>query len=344
MLPTLMPRLNTLLLVGAAAALLGVVLTALVRRFALHYAVLDVPNDRSLHEVPAPRGGGVAIVAIAVAAIVLAGLGGHLPVGSFSGLLGGGLLVAVVGWIDDLRSLPVRVRVVVHTVAAAWFLAQTGGLPTIQIGSTTVTLGALGTFLALLGIVWSVNLYNFMDGIDGLAGGQAVITATLGALLLLPTQPGLAFIAIAIAGSSAGFLVLNWSPARIFMGDAGSCLLGFLFAALGLLSEATQAAPLLVWGFLGATFLFDATVTLVRRAIRGERWYSGHRSHAYQRAVQSGWRHSLVTSAALLLSLLLGGLGVVTDQRPELLAPAGGVALLLLGSVYLLIERRRPMA
>jgi len=335
--------LNPLALTGLGAVAFGAAFTALVRHLALRHAVLDVPNDRSLHAVPTPRGGGLAIVAVALLAISLAGWRGLLPPGATIGLLGGGFLVAAVGWLDDLRSLPVRIRATAHVAAAAWFLYHTGGLPTIRVGEVSVTLGAAGAVLALLGIVWSVNLYNFMDGIDGLAGGQAVLTAGIGALLFMPGQAGLALVAIAVAGASAGFLVWNWAPARIFMGDAGSGLLGFVFATLGLLSERTGAAPLFSWGLLGAIFLFDATLTLVRRALRGERWHSGHRSHAYQRAVQSGWSHARVTIGALLLSVLVGGLGVLAAERPELLGPAAGLALLLLGAVYLLIERRLPM-
>lgn len=329
------------LFLGASVA--SSLLTAVVRHLAIRHALLDVPNARSSHTTPTPRGGGLAIAAITLTAVAAAWWVGWIDRDAAVGLLGGGLVIAATGWTDDLRSLPNGVRAVTQAGAAAWFLWWAGGMETLIVGEQTIRLGFAGNALALVAIVWSTNLYNFMDGIDGLAGGQAVVAGAVAAALLASPLPGLARLSATIAGASFGFLAWNWAPARIFMGDVGSGLLGFLFAALALLSERGGGPPVLVWALLGGVFLFDATVTLLRRAARGERWYAAHRNHAYQRLVQSGWSHAQAAGVALLMTIVLCGLGTLTVRRPDLLAPAGGLGLLVLTSAYLWIERRRPM-
>lgn len=334
---------STLPLVGVLAAVFSGVLTSLVRRQAVATAVLDFPNERSLHQVPTARGGGIALAVVVLGVLAWLGWSGLLPAAQVVGLAGGASLVALVGWVDDVRSLPSHIRAIAQTVAAGWFLWWTGGMETLVIGGRTLALGPAGTALALVAIVWSINLYNFMDGIDGIAGGQAVVAGGFAAVLLAGVAPGLSLLSAAIAGASLGFLAWNWSPARIFMGDVGSGLLGFLFAALALLSERGGGAPLLSWLLFGGVFIFDATVTLVRRIARGERWYAAHRNHAYQRAVRSGWSHARVSSGVIGLSAVLCLLGVTVAGHPDLLLPCVGGALALLSICYLWIEKRLPM-
>jgi len=330
-------------LVVLVAAVTSALITGTARRLALEHAVLDIPNPRSSHAAPTPRGGGISIAAVALLAIAGAGLAGWLPFNATVGLLGGSLLVAAVGWLDDIRGLPTWLRAVTQVVAGVWFLAWTGGLPTLRVADAVLSLGPVGAALALIAIVWGTNLYNFMDGIDGIAGGQGVVTAALATVLLAVSVPGLGIVSAAVAGASLGFLVWNWAPARVFMGDVGSCLLGFLFTTVALLSERSGGPSFLAWTLLVAVFVFDATVTLFRRLLRRERWYAAHRSHAYQRAVQSGWTHAQVSAGVMILSLLLGLLGVAVTLRPALLLPAGLAALVILTAIYLWIERRCPM-
>lgn len=328
---------------GVLAAVATAALTGLVRRVAIARSVLDLPNERSLHRVPTPRAGGLAIAIVVLGVTLWLGVRAELPWRTVIGLIGGSTLVAAVGWVDDLRSLPNSVRAIAQVTAAAWFLAWTGGLDTLRVGNDPVSVGAVGTTLALVGLVWSINLYNFMDGIDGIAGGQAVVAAGFAAVLLAEVMPGLSLLSATIGGASLGFLVWNWSPARIFMGDVGSGLLGFLFAALALLSERGGGPPLISWVLFGGVFIFDATVTLVRRMATGERWYAAHKSHAYQRAVRSGWSHAQVSSGVIALSSVLGLLGVAVARRAELILPCVGGALTLLTACYLWIEKRLPM-
>jgi glycosyltransferase WbpL len=329
----------------AAAGLVSWLLTGLIRRYALRRRILDHPGSRSLHSEPTPRGGGLAIVLVVLIATAVLGAAELLPRGVGPAILGGGALVAIVGWRDDVSTVTPGVRAGVHVLAALWALWWLGGLPSLQVGATSVSLGHWGWLLGGLIIVWAVNLYNFMDGIDGLAGAEGVsVGLGAGILLLLGGAHGLGLLSLVMAAAAAGFLVWNWAPARVFMGDVGSGFLGFLVGTLSVMSEATGGIPLLVWILLGGTFVLDATVTLNRRILRGERWYSPHRSHAYQRLVRSGWSHPRVTLAFVLANLLLFLVAASTRLRPEWLPWALIAGFAALTGCYLVIERHAPMA
>jgi Fuc2NAc and GlcNAc transferase len=322
----------SLLEVFAAAGVVTWVLTGLVRRWALARGRLDVPNERSSHVVPTPRGGGLAIAFVVLGGVLAGTLLGWVPVRVGVALLGGGLMVGIVGWLDDCYNLLARPRLLVHLAAAAWTLGWLGGFPRLDVGAGTLALGIAGWLLAALGIVWAVNFYNFMDGIDGIAGGEAVaVGAAGGVLLLLAGAPDLAGISVLVAGASLGFLLWNWAPARIFMGDVGSGLLGYLFAALAVASENRGAVPMLVWVLLLGVFVVDATLTLARRALDREAVFNAHRKHAYQRAVQAGCSHARVSSVVLVLNAILGVLGYLA------LRISGNVVAVVLGGLGALV-------
>jgi Fuc2NAc and GlcNAc transferase len=332
-----------LLFIAAGAA--SLILTALVRRYALARSILDFPNARSLHDKPVPRGGGVAVAATVTSGMLLLTISGHLPVALTIAVVGGGAPIAVVGWLDDRQQVTSRrIRGLVHFSGAAWALWWLGGLPAISLGSFVLALPVVGTILAAIGIVWWTNLYNFMDGIDGLAGGQAVtVAASAGVLMLLTgADRGLPLPAFLLAGAAAGFLVLNWSPARIFMGDVGSGFIGFVFATLAIASENAGTLPLLVWVLLSGVFLFDSTVTLLRRVLRGATWYDAHRMHAYQRLVAAGHSHAVVTSGILVVNGLLSIIAYHVASVGNALA-ATALALALLAGLYLWVEHLQPM-
>jgi Fuc2NAc and GlcNAc transferase len=318
--------------------------TAAVRRYAVARALLDVPNHRSSHSVATPRGGGLAIALVLLPAIAVMGVAGVLPARVAAALAGGGAAVAVVGWLDDARGLSARVRAAVHFAAAAWALGCLGGMPGLRLGTAELHLGVGGAVLAAVGIVWITNLYNFMDGIDGIAGTEAVTTgAAAGALLLAAGARPLAAVSLLLAAASAGFLLWNWHPARIFMGDVGSGLLGFLFAVLAVATENAGALPLFAWVMLMGVFVVDATLTLARRLARRERVHQAHRSHAYQRAVRAGFTHAQVTAGVGAVNLALAALTVAAVAWPALWVPAVLCGLALLAGLYLWIERRAPM-
>lgn len=331
------------LVVGAAAALSWWVI-GLVRDYAVRRAILDVPNERSSHSSPIPRGGGVGIVVSGLTVMIVLAVLGRVDARMVAGVAGGGLLVALTGWRDDRRGLSAHRRLLHHFIAAIWAVSWMGGLPTLHVAGRTIELGISGAALAVLGVVWSINLYNFMDGIDGLAGVEAVSVGAAGALLwVLVGRQGDALVIASIAAASLGFLAWNWSPARIFMGDVGSGFLGFVIAALALWSERQGGPSVLLWGVAAMVFVFDATATLLRRVYRRESLASAHRHHAYQRLVMSGASHEVVSLGILCLNILLGTIAV-----GSMVVGADPLAALIVGSalcaiVYGIVEWRRPM-
>lgn len=279
-------------------------LTWLFRRYALRIRLLDHPNARSSHVVPTPRGGGVAfVVTTLLAVVVCASLVPNLrPLAA--ALLGGGLIVALLGYIDDRHHLPSRWRLLGHLASGTWVLAWLGPIPPVPILGVAVPLGPIGLGLSLLHLVWMINLSNFMDGIDGVASTQAITCALGGAWLWWLVTPGQGWMfAVLLAACVCGFLVWNWPPARIFMGDSGSGFLGFMLGALSLWSGQEEPRLFWAWFILFGCFMVDATTTLVRRVAQGARFDEAHRTHAYQHASRKCGRHLPVTVAVAAINL-----------------------------------------
>jgi Fuc2NAc and GlcNAc transferase len=312
-------------------------MTAGVRRYALARSIMDIPNARSSHQIPTPRGGGVAIVLGFLGCLPLAGVLGAADGSSLLALLPAGALVAVIGFLDDHRHIPARWRLLGHFVAAFWLLGWLGGLPALAMPWGTLDLGLVGDLLGVVFLVWLLNLYNFMDGIDGIAGLEAISVCLGGALCgWFVGESQLMWLPLILGMAAAGFLVWNFPPARIFMGDAGSGFLGLVLGGLAL-QAGTVSAPLIwSWLILLGVFVVDATFTLIYRLMRGERVYEAHRSHAYQRASRrygSHLRVSLVVTAinvlwlmplALLVALghVSGLLGLIVAYAPLVLVVA----------------------
>jgi Fuc2NAc and GlcNAc transferase len=311
-------------------------LTGRFRRYALAQELVDHPNDRSSHVIATPRGGGVAIVLTTLTALPLLALANRLPWSAVAALVGSGLLIASVGFVDDRGHIAARWRLLGHFAAAAWVLYWLGGLPPLPMFGRTFELGWAGNVLALLYVVWLLNLTNFMDGIDGIAAIEAITVCLGGAgVYLISSAPAATGIGtIVLAAATLGFLCWNWPRARIFMGDAGSGFLGLMLAAFSL--QAAWTAPRLLWAWiiLLGVFVVDATVTLVRRVARGEKFYEAHRTHAYQHAAQRAGSHLPVTLAVaainvcwlLPIALLVGrgaldgAVGVIIAYLPLLAA------------------------
>jgi len=287
-----------------AVFFLSAVLTGLMRRYAMSRQLLDRPNERSSHSVPTPRGGGVAIVIAFLGGLFVSG--DATSAATITALLVGGIGVAVIGFVDDHGHIAARWRLLAHFSSAAWILFWIG-VPRLEYMGSTVDLGALGAVLAALYLVWLLNLYNFMDGIDGIAGVEALIVGAGGTAIYLlaglPLASGIGLPAL-LAAAALGFLVWNFPPAKIFMGDAGSGFLGLMLGALSI--QAAVARPVLLWCWLVllGVFIVDATVTLIRRLLRGERVYEAHRSHAYQHASREFGAHRPVTLAIAVINVL----------------------------------------
>jgi UDP-N-acetylmuramyl pentapeptide phosphotransferase/UDP-N-acetylglucosamine-1-phosphate transferase len=303
------------LVLGLAATVATYVGVARFRRWAEHRRMLDLPNERSSHTRPTPRGGGLVIAAVALlGALIIAAVVPSLW-SAFLPYAAGAILVAAVSWFEDLHSVPRPVRFAAHLLGAAVAIMGLGywraiSLPLIG----TVSLGWWGVAATTLWIVGFTNAYNFMDGTDGIAGSQALV-AGLGWAMLGWTagQPLVSGIGLLIASCSLGFLGHNWPPARIFMGDVGSAFLGYTLAILPLMYDffdrngtgAPVVGLLLVW-----PFVFDAAFTFVRRLLRGENVFAPHRSHLYQRMTSAHSGHAL----AALIYAGLAAAGCVLAQ------------------------------
>jgi len=284
--------------------LLSFLLTAGLRRYALASNIIDIPNARSSHVVPTPRGGGVAIVLAFLLALPILGWAQLIALDVLIAVGGAGALIAIIGFMDDHGHIAARWRLLGHFCAGAWALLWLGGLPPLSMFGMTIDLGWIGSILAAFYLVWMLNLYNFMDGIDGIASVEAICTC-LGACLIywLTGVQELVWLPLLLAMAVLGFLFWNFPPAKIFMGDAGS---GFLGITLGVLSiQAAGVSPQLLWAWLIllGVFIVDASLTLMRRLLRGERVYEAHRSHAYQFASRRFGKHLPVTLAVTAINL-----------------------------------------
>ena len=298
------------------AVLITFVFSALAVRwlsvgFAARLAI-DLPNQRSLHSRPIPRTGGLGVAAGVVCGWLLAGV--VLP----ASLWLGATVLVLMSFLDDRYGLPTALRFVLHGLVAIWLVMSLGVAPGWAVP-------------AVLAIVWMTNLYNFMDGADGLAGGMAVSGFVAYALvLLLHGQADLGHAALLVAVAAAGFLLFNFPPARVFMGDAGSISLGFLAAGFGLLGIIRAVWPFWFPLLVFAPFVLDATVTLLRRGLRGEKVWQAHKQHYYQRLIQMGWSHKRM--ALVAYALMLGSAGVAV-----LMLMLAGVAAYGLGGLWLLL-------
>jgi UDP-N-acetylmuramyl pentapeptide phosphotransferase/UDP-N-acetylglucosamine-1-phosphate transferase len=275
--------------------------------------VMDDPNERSSHTVPTPRGGGIGIVAGLTAGLLVAGLCGA-PVPHWR-ILVGTVLVAVTGFIDDMWTLKALPRFTVMILAALLVTIPSGGFSVLPL-PTPLDLSIpiwLGMALATLWIVGVVNIYNFLDGIDGYAGVQGIV-AGIGIWVYDQNGP-LGTAGAILAGACAGFLVLNWHPARIFMGDVGSTTLGYLFAALpfarsqGDRAESAFVVALMLWFFLA-----DGVFAIIRRLLKGERVYEAHREHVYQRLVATGIPHDRVVMILMGAGALVAASAKIADS------------------------------
>jgi Fuc2NAc and GlcNAc transferase len=276
--------------------------TGLIRLYALKEQLLDEPNERSSHLVATPRGGGVSIVVVTAVALLLTGADSadRMPVA----IVLAGVCVGILGFGDDHRHLSPSIRLAGHVVAACVAVWAVGPPPPELGREMPVLQGFTGTLLSIFYLTWLINLTNFMDGIDGIAGVQAVSVCAVGTLLYALTLPGdVRWLEPAVlAAAAAGFLVWNWPPARIFMGDGGSGFLGFMIGVLTI--RAAYAAPRLAWCWLlmSGVFVVDASLTLFVRLVRRERIHQAHRNHAYQYLSQRWGAHKPVTILVMVVN------------------------------------------
>jgi Fuc2NAc and GlcNAc transferase len=308
------------------AAVVAFLCCFLLIRRAHKWELMDHPNHRSSHYAPTPSGGGVGLVVagslVGLYFFWLAQLTVYLIT-----VLAISCVMAGVGLQDDRKPMPARWRLGIQVAMGATLLFVLGGLPEMQRFVDAWFSRTLIYAFLLLVIVWWINLFNFMDGIDGLAGMQTIFMLLAGAALLVLLRPEVVADPIIIwmlcvAGGTVGFMFLNWAPAKIFMGDVGSIYLAFMLLSFGLLSIRTEmisvAMGLSMWAILGATFATDSTITLITRMLTNKRWHEAHRTHLYQRLSRRFGGHRSVTLLYLAVNLLwLLPLAYLCTQNPQ---------------------------
>ena len=303
----------------------SVVLTYLLSLYAPKYGLFDIPNERSSHVTPIPRAGGIAIFLNFILGLLVLYDNATFDRNFLFALGLGSIPVFCIGLWDDKKPLPARVRLLGQLVGIVWFFTYAfrgiANVPPVNIGIGTLTGTALVVVFYALFVAWMTNLYNFMDGIDGLAGTTGVVSAlTLGILSL--DKPGLPQVYFVFSSAVAGFLVWNWRPARIFMGDCGSTLIGFVFAVLAILGQVKFGFPLLATAAVLSPFIADATFTLIMRVVRGFRPYHPHKTFGFHRLVEKGWGvHRISTFYSSACAVWGGTMASLILRFPESAGP-----------------------
>jgi len=270
--------------------------------------VVDRPNERTLHQGSIPRGGGVVIAGFLIISLLVAAVLGD----RFAFFAGLALLMSgwtLLAWRDDHQDLSPRFRLIVQILLALLTVTAFGWVDNVE----GFALGWFGALITVLGIIWLANLYNFMDGMDGLAASQSIIASiTLGFWFFMAANTELAMVCLVVAASSYGFLLWNWRPAKIFMGDVGSITLGAFFATMIVIAANRHDFPVLSLVLVFSIFIADASITIALRALRGEKVWLPHRSHFYQRLGALGISHAKIVSAAIILMLLCSVIATIT--------------------------------
>jgi UDP-N-acetylmuramyl pentapeptide phosphotransferase/UDP-N-acetylglucosamine-1-phosphate transferase len=314
---------------------LSCILTWVMRYFALRHQILDIPNERSSHSVPTPRGGGLAIVMTWYIGISVLNYFNYLDNHLYYALLSG-ILLACVSIIDDLIDLKPFIRLCIQTLSAILAFYFINGINPVEISGFEISFKILLYPLAIIGIVWFINLYNFLDGIDGYASLEAICIAFI---LYLFTGNTICLVLIVCV---TGFLFWNWPKAKIFMGDIGSTQLGFTLVILGIYFHNKSDLSIIQWLMLSSLFWFDATLTLFRRWKNKEKITIAHKKHAYQRAVQSGLSHQKTLIYSFVINLIIIGLVILTKRYYFLLSPLFLINVLFLYWVTRLIDNKTP--
>lgn len=278
--------------------ILSFTLTYFIKNYAIKKSLVDIPNGRSSHTTPTPHGGGIAIAISWFLGISYLFYFYDIDSSLYYSLMVG-VIISSISYLDDLFELSAKLRLLVQSFVAMLGLYFIGGLDSVDLGFFSISNQILTTLFAFFMIVWFINLYNFLDGIDGYAGSEAVFLGLAGFIFFNDS------LFLVLVFSVLGFLVWNWDKAKIFMGDVGSTLLGYNVAIFTIYYANQDSMNLWVWIILFGLFWFDATLTLFRRYKNGEKLSQAHRKHTYQRAVQSGLAHDRVVIYSILINLIL---------------------------------------
>ena len=336
-----MPYLSILyFLIASAISTLG---TKAYISLAINKNILAVPKDRSLHSVEIPKGGGIIIGATFLAGLFILRLIDIVPSELALALLGGGTILVIVGFIDDLREVEPLARFAIQFLVSFWALYWLGGMPEIDIGPWILKQSWILQILGSLGIVWFINLFNFMDGVDGMLASNASLFSLVGASALLWLgHSSISVTLILLVASLAGFLIYNWPPARVFMGDSGAGFIGYILAVIALYSVSEGMLNFWTWIILMGYFVADTTTTMVIKIATVPGWfYEEHRSHAYQQLALMWKDHRQVTLVVLGITMFwmvpLALLSLRLQQNTVI------IAMIALAPVVILTLLRGPL-
>ncbi len=326
---------RTWIIVLIALAVLSFILTWLIRIWTLKFKILDIPNKRSSHSSPTPRGGGVAIVICWYLGITFLFVYNYIAANLYYAFLSGSIL-AVISFIDDLLSLKPAIRLIGQLLSASLAIFFLNSIDQIVIDDWTINSNYILIPLIILAIVWFINLYNFLDGIDGYASIEAICMATV---IFIFTGNTLSLLLIA---SIAGFLFWNWPKAKIFMGDVGSTQLGFILIILGIHLNNENQFDLIHWIMLASPFWFDATYTLFSRWRNKEKLSQAHNKHVYQRITQYGYTHLQTNIVLIALNTLIAIIILITKKFSYLIIPSSLFILILFCFITRLVDKKVP--
>ncbi len=315
------------------------------RDYAIRYQWLDIPNERSMHQATIPRGAGIVFVLLWSFSLLFLKLQHYLSLEDLLLLLPAGCLVSILGFVDDRDSLSAVKRLIIQCLVAGLFIALLGHCSALRLWSyTPVYLGLLAPAIVLFLLVWSINAYNFMDGLDGISGIEAMSVFGMGTWLFWDQGVrGLALASGALVCVVSGFLLWNWPKAKVFMGDAGSYCLGFAVAAFAFIGDQRYGIPMMLWLIIYGVFCFDATATLLRRLLKGETLSAAHSLHAYQRLHHAGFSTVRILFGLGVVNAVLAGIVYSITRYPSLGLLGFLLALFIVASLYGWVEKINPM-
>lgn len=325
----------SILFICVLLAFASLIMTHYIRIAALRHNIIDTPNQRSSHAVPTPRGGGIAIVICWYVGILILYYLNLLELNLFMAFMSG-LLLAVVSFIDDILTLPPYIRLVVQSITAIAAFYFLNGLEPVSLGNLKISSAIILYPVSVIGIIWFINLFNFLDGIDGYSSLEAIMIALV--MFVLTGN----YVCLVLLSSILGFLYWNWPKARIFMGDIGSTQLGFILVILGIYFHNSNQVSIIHWLMLSSLFWFDATLTLFRRWRNREVLSIAHRKHVYQRAVQSGLTHKQTIIISIIINLVIVSLVFLSDQYNSMMIPALIFNICFLYFITRIVDRKIP--
>jgi len=328
---------KSILLLSGLLLVASFVLTWIIKRISLKKNVLDIPNDRSSHSIPTPRGGGLAIVIVWYIAVLILFSNQRISPSLFKALLCG-IPIAILGLFDDLWTISPYLRLSTQVIFASLAVYLLGGISNIDIGFIVLNEHFVWNIIAVIGVVWLINLFNFLDGIDGYLAAEVIFICFASFILFGLNLP------LFLAAATAGFLFFNWQPARIFLGDTGSTFLGFIIGIFIIHFQNTGHSSVIYWLMLTSVFWFDATITLFRRIRNKEKLATAHKKHAYQRIVQFGFSHQKTVISTLYINSIIFFLTLLAIRYPNIMLIFFILNFILLYYIFKLVDSKFPFS